>query len=375
MYRIELQSRDDHLLDLSGQERDERPSVRLSTALTEGVKIMKKLVTAVVLFLTLIAASPNSLQPKRHSLDAVSDDHRADLLRDAHLMVALGDGSEWAFHSCPARAEKSCIAVTRIAKGEQTVFLAADFLPNMPGGTIPIGAGGQIYSVANLNGGGVAVSLGWNDGRDSHNAVVFASPKNDRYSIDRVVEFPTVRAIVPGPRGTVLAITSDSSLAGGGPQLTLVDSNGHTLGQWFEGDRSRSAVRAAQGANDLRLEQVAPGRFALFNPSDMTLRVFDLSENASLTMHSTAVINDDLAGQTIRDVHTSPNGATAIVGVGKIDGEYRTSVNLYSSTGALTGRWFSDSPWHNVDHRGQVFKGIIVRDDVRTETVEFAELQ
>src|SRR6266852_2579403 len=126
---------------------------------------MKRVATAVVLSLTLIAASPFSLQPRRHSLDPVNDVRRADLLSEAHSMVALSDGSEWAFHPCPARSEKSCIAATRIAKGEQTVFLAADFLPNMPGGTIPIGAGGQIYSVANLDGGAIAVSLGWNDGR------------------------------------------------------------------------------------------------------------------------------------------------------------------------------------------------------------------
>lgn len=324
-----------------------------------------------LLALLLLAAPSAPLKPHGFVRDDVADERRASTLRESHGALALSDGSEWALHPCGARQEPSCVAVTRFAGGKQKAFIAADFLPNMPGGTIPIGKGGQIYSVAGLEDGQTAFSVGWNDGRDSHNAVVVVTFTNDHPVINRIVELPGVRAIVGATQGRILAVTTNALIPGGGPRLTLLDKQGKILHQWLDGGE-QSVAGAVRVANDIRLQQVVPDRYAVFDPSDMTIRILDLS---SMTFRATTVLNDDLAGQSVRDAYTSPNNVTAVVTVGPIAGRHRTAINLYGPDGAVVGRWFSEDPWQTVLHHGHVFTGVVVKDSVTTETVDLPGIE
>lgn len=331
---------------------------------------MQRAASAVLsLVLTSIATG---VQPRQVVTAPVAEGRRANTVRESRSAAVLRDGTEWALHPCPARDEPSCIAVTRLTNDEVKPFIAADFLPGMPGGTIPIGKGGQIYSVASLDNGQYAVSLGWNDGKASHNAVVFVTfADKDHPTIDRVVELPGVRAIVGATQGRVLAATVNALIPGGGPRLTLLDNDGKIVKQWLTGDR-KTTTDATRAANEVRLQEVTPGRYAFFDPADLTIRFLELS---TLEVRSSVVLNDDLAGQTIRDIYIAPNKTTALVTIGKIDGRYRTAVNVYGPDGNVIGRWMSDNPWQTVVHRGHVFTGTIVKDDVTTETVDLSGIE
>ena len=322
---------------------------------------------------TALAQADNAgLQPRHFTTASVPEGRHADTVRKARSAFVLSDGSEWALRPCPARDEPSCIAIARFSKDEVKPFIAADFLPGMPGGTIPIGKGGQIYSIASLDDGRKAVSLGWNDGKESHNAVVFLTfADEDRPTIDRVAELPGVRAIVGATHARVLAATVNAQIPGGGPRLTLLDGDGRIVKQWLDGDRP-TAAEAVRAANGIRLQEVTPGRYAVFDPDDSSIRFLDL---ATGQFRSPVILNDDLSGQTIRDIYIAPNSSSAVVTTGKIDGRYRTAIHVYGADGNIIGRWTSDHPWQTVVHRGHVFTGTVVKDDVSTETVDLPGIE
>jgi uncharacterized protein YodC (DUF2158 family) len=352
--------------------------------------------TLLSLFFAISNAAQSGLQPAQHSFERIEDSRRIMLFRQSRSSQTLSDGTEWVTHPCPARKEPGCIAVTRLLNGKATTFLAADFLPGAPGHTVPIGSGGQVYSVAALDDGTQAVSLGWNDGHDSHNAIVFLVSTGDRYTSARVVELPCVRAIAAGPDGTVLAITSNASVRGGGPRLTLLDSQGTILGSWFDGDPSATPAQAARLASSLRLEKIASGRYTFFDPAVALLRVFNIdgtnpstramnlpnfvqarkgAASAAMTPLAAISLNDDLTGQFVLDVHTTPHLVTSVTTVGSIDGQPRTRVTLYDTNGGVSGRWVSEHPWRHAEHHGNVLTGVVDRDDLWTESVTFRELE
>lgn len=320
----------------------------------------------------VLFATTGALQPRQLTMNNVSDAKHVHTIRESHAAMALNDGSEWMFHPCPAKDEPSCMAVTRLTNGEAKPFIAADFLPGPAGATIPIGKGGQIYSITDLDDGRKVVSLGWNDGKDSHNALVYVTfSDRDHPTIDRVVEMRGVRAIVGATQGRVLAATMDALIPGGGPRLTLLDGAGKIVKQWLPGDY-RTPPEAARAANDVRLQEVIPGRYAFFDPSDLSVRILDLP---TMTFRSAMAINDDLSGQSIRDFYIAPNNVMAFVTTGRIDGRFRTSIHVYAPDGNVVGKWTGENPWQTVVHHGHVFTGTIVKDDVTTETVDLSEIE
>jgi hypothetical protein len=323
----------------------------------------------VILCLLTAAAAPAARTDdgRPRPLERVASERKARVLRDARAVFNLDDGSEWITHSVPAAAEPSAIGVTRFdAGGDARVFLVSDWLPK---GTIPRGRAGQVYSVALLTDGRVAVSAGWNDGA-SHNAIFVLHALDDgRYAADKVIELPGVAQVGGGPRNTIAAVTVDASIAGGGPMLTIFDTDGRSLGRFFDGDPSLGAREAVQNANAARLQRVGERRFALYDRASGFLRLFDVDvadARAQAATRSFVDVGNDLA---VLAIQPAADGDFVVARSGMIRGRLGTELTVYDGNGVRKESTLLEHPWNFVLRENGRLRGVVMRDGVMLDNV------
>jgi hypothetical protein len=258
---------------------------------------MRKAILLVSLSLAASALAVRIDVPSGAALETVDSRRKAQVLRDARAAFTLGDGSQWITHAAPVVPEPGAIAVTRFGPGGSAhVFCVSDWLPK---GSIPAGWCGQVYGVPLLDDGRVAVSAGWTDGQNSHNGIfVLRALPDGRYAADKRIEVPGVAQIAGAPRNTILAVTTDATRPGGGPLLTLFDTEGLKLPLLFSHDIRMPAPEAARNAVKAHLRRIDGGSFALYDPFVESVIVFELEvgkKEAVVTGNRIIFIGDDAA--------------------------------------------------------------------------------
>jgi hypothetical protein len=311
------------------------------------------------------------IDPHR-KLEPAGSERLTKVLLDARGTFALEDGSQWIRHRVPAAAEPSAIGVTRFGPdGSARVYLVSDWLPK---GTIPRGRCGQVFGVALLTDGRVAVSAGWNDGNDSYNAVLVLHALDDgRYATDKVIELPGVAQIAGGPRNTFVAVTSTVSIPGGGPMLTIFDTDGKILGRFFDGDPFLNIIQAVQNASAARLQRLGESRFALYDHATEIIRVFDVDFAGSRANVKTraSIFIDDAAGADVRVVGMQPSsdGDLLVARTGVIRGRPGTQLTIYDENGGVKQSSVLEHPWNfMLQEHGRV-RGVVMRDGISLDTV------
>lgn len=314
--------------------------------------------------------------PRRPDLEVVESPRKAQALRSALGAFALPDGSLWLTHFAPARREPGAIGVTRFdADGSEREFLVSDWLPK---GNIPGGAAGQVYAVTLLTDGRVAVSAGWTDGTNAHNGIFILRPGRDgRYVTDKLIEWPGVAEIVAGPRNTILAATFDASRRGGGPLLTLFDSEGRIRGKVNDHQRSISPAEAAQNAMQVRLHRFNERTFVVYDPVDETLDVLDievLEDESIWSPRSVIFIGDDasLAGTRVLGISMTEDGDVVVARVGNVRGTLGTHLTVYGQDHSIRHTAVLDRPWKILLKEHGRLRGVVpLRDGVGLEPVRF----
>ncbi len=316
-----------------------------------------------------------NVEPRR-GFDPVDSPRKAKVLLDSRAAFTLEDGSQWITHGIPAQREPGAIGVTRFGPdGTVRLFLLSDWLPQ---GSIPGGMCGQIYGVALLTDGRVAVSAGWTDGHDSHNAILILNLRRDgRYDTDKVIEVPGVAQIAGAPRNTVLAITNDANLRGGGPLLTLYDTAGRRRAALFDDQLSVSASEAAQSSMKARLHRTGERGFVFYDPYKDSVIVFDLEvveKEVIFTPIHVAFIGEDAAtaGLPVLGIDASPDGDVVVARVGMIRGTYGTQLTVYGSDGSVKQSTTLDRPWNLILRENDRIRGVVLRDGVVLDTVAIA---
>jgi len=331
----------------------------------------KTMIVACLLVAANALAARIEVDPHR-KLEPAGSERMTKVLLDYRGAFALEDGSQWITHSVPAAAEPGAIGVTRFGPdGSARVFLVSDWLPR---GAIPRGRCGQVFGVALLTDGRVAVSAGWNDG-DSHNAVIVLRALDDgRYATVKVIELPGVDQIAGGPRNTFVAVTSNASLPAGGPMLTIFNTDGKILGSFFDGDPFLNVSRAVQNAMAAQLQRLGESRFAFYDRSSEFIRVFDVhlaGTRANVTMRTSIFLGDDPAGANLKflGMQAAPDGDLFVARMVSINGSYSTLLALYDENGGLKQKTVLEHPWNlMLQERGRV-RGVVMRDGVSLDTV------
>lgn len=334
-----------------------------------------------LLLLSLIVATNAfavRLQVKeRMELEPVASPRKAKVLADARAAFSLPDGSQWITHGTWAEREPGAIGVTRFgADGSERLFLLSDFLPQ---GSIPRGRVGQIYGVATLDDRRVAVSGGWTDGRESHNAIVILRPRHDgSYETERVNEVPGVRQIVAAPRNTVLAVTTDATARDGGPLLTLYDTAGRVRARLGPGKGSKfsSAAEAARNASNAHLRRVTDTLFACYDPAAQEVAVFavDVREDEVIvTGRNVPFVGDDAstAHLPVIGIEAFPNGDVLVARTGAIAGRVGTQLTVYAASGphAVKQSIFLDRPWNQMLRENGRIHGVVRRGGIALDPV------
>lgn len=301
---------------------------------------------------------------------AVQSPRKAKALRDARAAYTLSDGSQWITHSVPAQREPSAIGVTRFGvDGSARVFLVSDWLPK---GTIPRGSCGQVYGVALLTDGRVAISAGWTDGHASHNGIFILRATEDRdYAVDKLIEVPGVAQIAGAPRNTILAVTDDATLRGGGPLLTLFDTQGRRLGTLFDKHLPISASEAARNAINARLQRINERGFALYDPSEAQVHVFDVDvlesgNEAIVTPRRGIFVGDDAstANLPVLAIDARDDGDLLVARAGLMSGAPGTRLTIYGRDGAPKQSATLDRPWNLTIRENGQLRGVLLRHDV-----------
>ena len=335
---------------------------------------MRKATLLVSLFLAANALAVRIDVAPRAALETV-DSHRARVLRDARAVFNLEDGSQWVTHGAPAQREPGAIAVTRFgADGSARVFLVSDWLPQ---GSIPIGWCGQVYGVALLEDGRVAVSAGWTDGHSSHNGIfVLRAGPDGRYATDKLLEVPGVAQIAGAPGNTILAVTTDASRRGGGPLLTLFNLEGGKLGGFHNNDRSMPAPEAARYAAKAHLQKIDERSFALYDPFVESVIVFDLEVEASVREAvwipiRMMFIGDDAATADlpVLGIHVSKDWDILVARVGIVRGTPGTQFTIYGLDGSVKQSAIVERPWNIMFREEGRIRGVVLRDGVGLDSV------
>lgn len=339
---------------------------------------MKKLMLVVSLLLTVNSYAAKLDAPPRRNLNPVKSPRQAEVMREARAIFALADGSLWVTHPVPAESEPSALGVTRFGTdGSAKVFLLSDWLPK---GAVPNGWCGQVYGVTMLTDGRVAVSGGWTDGRDSHNAIfVLRRVADGTYSTDRKFEWAGVADIVGGPNNTILAVTSNASLRNGGPLLTLFTAGGAVIGTHAACNPPQAKLEALQNARKARLRRVGRNRFAVYEPAVDSVAIVDVEITRGGSTWSTAghvFVGDDAhtAHLPFIGFEVSPDGNEVLVArTGPIDGRYGTQLTLYSrrGIGEVKQKTVTDMPWNFMIRQNNEVHGVVRHRDVLLDTVRF----
>lgn len=333
---------------------------------------MRKATLLVWLFLAANALAVRIDVAPRAALETV-DSRKARVLRDARAAFTLDDGSQWITHGAPALREPGAIAVTRFGSdGSARVFLVSDWLPK---GSIPIGWCGQVYGVALLDDGRVAVSAGWTDGHSSHNGIfVLRAGPDGRYATDKLIEVPGVAQIAGAPRNTILAVTTDATRRGGGPLLTLFDTEGRKWGTLFDNDRPMPAPEAARNAAKAHLRRFDGGSFAFYDPFVESVTVFELEvgeKDAVFTPHRMIFIGDDAATADlpVLGIHVSEDGDLLVARVGIVRGTPGTQLTIYGRDGLAKQSATLERPWNVMFREEGRIRGVVMRDGVGLDSV------
>jgi hypothetical protein len=336
---------------------------------------MRKTMLILSLLLANNALAVRLAVDPRTAVEPVDSPRKAKVLRDARAAFTLPDGSQWITHRVPAQREPGAIGVTRFGTdGTARVFLVSDWLPK---GSIPRGWCGQVYGVTLLTDGRVAVSAGWTDGRNSHNAIVILSLRGDgRYDTDKVIELPGVAQIAGAPRNTILAVTNDANRRGGGPLLTLFDTEGRKIGAGFSDHLPVSAPEAAQNARKARLHRFGERRFAFYDPYSESVAVIDfevLERETILTPIQVTFVGDDATTSAlpVLDIDQSPDGDILVVRAGVIRGTPGTQLTIYGE-GAAKQSVILDRPWNLMLRENDRVRGVVLRGQVALDTVALA---
>lgn len=333
--------------------------------------LMKKITLFVSLFLAANALAARIDVPTRAGLEKVESPRKARVLGDARAAFTLDDGSQWITHGAPALREPGAIAVTRFGPdGSARAFIVSDWLPK---GSIPIGWCGQVYGVALLDDGRVAVSAGWTDGRSSHNGIfVLRTGPDGGYTSERLIEVPGVARLVGASRNTILAVTTDATRRGGGPLLTLFDTTGRKFGTLFDHDRPISVPEAVQNAAKARLLKVGQDLFAFYDPFVESVIVFEMKvgENDALVSgRRTIFIGDDAstADLPVLGIDVSEDGDILVARVGMVRGTPATQLTLYGMDGLAKQ---SATVERNLMFRedGRI-RGVVMRNGVGLDSV------
>lgn len=334
---------------------------------------MKITLLAVSLLLVTNALAVRLEVKERMTFEPVASARKAGVLRDARAAFTLSDGSQWITHSVPADNEPGAIGVTRFGTdGSERVFLLSDWLPEK---SIPRGWAGQVYGVALLDDGRIAVSGGWTDGRNSHNAIlVLRARKDGGYDTERVNEVPGVSQIAGAQRNTILAVTSDASMKDGGPLMTLYDTEGRIRARMFAQKGRFSAAEAARNAAKVHLHRISEKTFAFYDPTSDEVGVFDLevtADEAIFSGRTVLFVGDDTstAGLPVVGIDTWADGDILVARAGNIRGRMGTELTIYGSDHSVKQVTFLDRPWNLMLREKDRVHGVVRKGDVALDTV------
>ena len=334
---------------------------------------MKTTVSILALLFATNALAIELHVPPRRELEAVASPRKAKVLRDARAAFTLPDGSQWITHSVPAKREPSAIGVTRFDRdGSATVFLVSDWLPK---GTIPGGFCGQVYGVAQLTDGRVAVSAGWTTGAASHNGIFVLRRRDDgRYDTDSRFELPGVGQIAGGPANMIVAVTVDATRGDGGPLLSVFDTDGTVRARAFAQDPSSSA-EALRNAHDTHVLRVSDDLYAIYTPFDEQVFLYEMRHvEPELIFHGIrgTFVGDDagLATARVLGIDVTPNGDILVVRSGMIQGRPGTNLTVYTKKFRdIKQSETLDIPWSLLLREHGQLRGLVHRDGVQLDTV------
>lgn len=311
----------------------------------------------------------------KRPMEAITSERKANVLIQARRVFSLPDGSLWVTHPVPAEREPSALGVTRFsADGSARVFLLTDWMRK---GEVRHGWCGQVYGVALLDDGHLAVSGGWTDGSNSHNAIFVLKPRADGgYDTINRFDVPGVAELVAAAPDRIFAITNDPSRAGGGALLTLYNQEGVAISGYAPENRNTSVLEAAQNARNSRVVRISRYRFAIYNAFDRTVDVLDVkpetARGAVFAPFSKIFIDGDA---TIANLPVIGIAATQkevlVVRSGNVRGHFGTLFTAYNSLADVTAESFLDRPWNFVFPENGKLRGVVHYKDAMLDTIEF----
>ncbi|HEX8152411.1 MAG TPA: hypothetical protein VF698_04760 [Thermoanaerobaculia bacterium] len=328
---------------------------------------MRIRIVALMLLLTAGSAFAQGweIQPSA-TPEPVASARKAKVLRTARAAYTLPDGSQWITHSVPARREPGAIGVTRFGSdGSARVFLVSDWLPK---GTIPRGWCGQVYGVALLTDGRIAVSGGWNDGRDSHNAIfVLRALADGAYGPDAVFEVAGVAQIAGGPRNSIVAVTHDVNRRRGDPLLTIFDTRGSILAFLFDRSSSTTPPEAAQNAMRAHLQWIDAQTFAVSDSHAQVVYVFSLQvldHEVVLIPRQVFFVGEDASTATlpIVGIDANANGDVLVARTGVARGRMGTHLTVYRNDATIETAVL-DRPWNLILRENGQVRGLVMKND------------
>jgi hypothetical protein len=338
---------------------------------------MKPTLLAIALFIATNALAVRLEVPKGSAPAAVDTPRKAEKLREARAVFTLPDGSLWVAHPAPAKREPNAIAVTRFdPDGSAAAFAVSDWLPK---GSIPRGWCGQVYGVTQLSDGRIAVSGGWTDGAESHNAIFTLRRREDgRYDTDRVVKLPGVGEIAGTAGNGIVAVTDDASRRDHGAILTAIDAEGHRIAV-LAGNKTEAltAVQAAQNTANAKLQRVGEKWFAFYNPAAEEVYIFEVvvgRREATIMGVAVIFIGDDaeLASLRVIGIEVADDRDVIVVRTGRYRGRLATHLTVYDHIGRVKETKTLDEAWNHVIREKGKLHGVVNRGDVLLDTMTLA---
>jgi hypothetical protein len=177
-----------------------------------------------------------------------------------------------------------------------------------------------------------------------------------------------------GPRNTIVAVTSDAQVRGGGPLLAVYDTHGRRRGRMFAQNAAASAPEAARNAAKVHLHRISDRRFAFYEPPAERVVVFDVDvrdDEVIFSGRTIIFIGDDAstAGLPVVGIAGWDNGDVLVARVGAIRGIVGTQLTVYGADHSIKQAVMLDRPWNLMLRDSDSIHGVVRKGDVLLDTV------
>jgi hypothetical protein len=195
---------------------------------------------------------------------------------------------------------------------------------------------------------------------------------------ERVIELAGVARITDGPDGTVAALTSNASIRGGGPLLTILLPDGAAIAAYLSPLETLTAVEAAQNAGKARIQRVGERSFLLYDPSRGSILAFDLTVDVSrhestFTPIRFTFVDEDptTADLPVMDISGAEDGDVLVIRTGRVRGRFATLLTVYGSLSSVVEEAVLENPWNHAIAIADEIRGVVLRNSAHFDTIRF----